>query len=185
MLDPTCCALLCSAVPEIPPVAETPHRRGLVGRFRLLTRKVLLDRSGSGSGILSLNLPGWCGIFDPTPSLDLPKHFQGVTILGLQRVCTDKICPNFLARGYNMRERGKTGEHATKVTDVWRKRVVAWWGQYEWLEACRNELGLDLCSREKEKKMLQQNLGSSEADSPGDSFLPQRIRDGLTHIEVL
>ena len=23
-----------------------------------------------------------------------------------------------------------TGEHATKVTDVWRKRVVAWRGQY-------------------------------------------------------
>ena len=53
-----------------------------------------------------------------------------MTILGLQQVCTDQVCPNLLAGGYNMRERGETGEHATKVTDVWRKRVVASWGQY-------------------------------------------------------
>ena len=156
MLDPTCCALLCSAVPEIPPIAETPHRRGLVGRFRLLTRKVLLDRSGSGSGILSLNLPGWCGIFDPTPSLDPPKHFQGVTILGLQRVFTDQICPNFLAGGCNMKERGETGEHTTKLTDVWRKRVVAWWGQYGEKLA---ETNSDLTSaREKRKRKCSRKI---------------------------
>ena len=107
-----------------------PTGEVLVDWFRLLTGEVLLDRSGSGSGILSLNLPGWCGTFDPTSSLDPLQHFQGVTILGLQRVCTDQILANLLAGGYNMRERGETGEHATKVTDVRRKRVVAWWGQY-------------------------------------------------------
>ena len=90
--------------------------------------------------------------------------------MGLQRVCTDQICPNLLAGGYNMRERGETGEHATKGTDVWRKRMVAWWGQYGEKLA---ETNSDLTSaREKRKiKCSQKNPGSSEADSPGDSFL--------------
>ena len=107
-----------------------PTGEVLVDQFRLLTGEVLLNRDGSGSIILSLNSPGWCGIFDPTSSLDPLQHFQGVTILGLQRVCTDQIFPNVLAEGYSMRERGETGEYATKVTYVWRKTVVAWWGQY-------------------------------------------------------
>ena len=127
-----------------------PTGEVLVDRIRLFTGEVLLDRSGSGSGILSLNLPGGCGIFDPTSSLYPLQPFQGVTILGLQRVCRDQICPNLLAGGYNMRERGETGEHATKGTDVLRKRVVAWWGQYgEKLDGTNSDL---TSAREKRKK---------------------------------
>ena len=86
----------------------------LLDRLRLLTGEVMLDRNGFGIGILSLNPPGWYGTFDPTP------YFQGVTILGLQRIFTNQIFSTRwlgITRG-NMRGRGEIRGCATKVTDM-------------------------------------------------------------------
>ena len=71
-----------------------------------------------------------------------------------------------------MRERGETGEHATKVTYVWRKRVVAW-GQYG------KKLGLDghgsgLSLLEK-KNLDEGNPGSSKADPLARAPLPDGV----------
>ena len=80
MLEPTLCPAPLVRLDYPPPTA--PHGEVLHNRFRLLTGEVLLCRCGSGSGILSLNPPGWYGTVEPT--LDPRQQFQRVTILGLQ-----------------------------------------------------------------------------------------------------
>ena len=143
-------------------MAQTPDRRSpLTIGSRLLTDEVLLDRNGFGSGILFLEPPGWYGTFDPTSPSGPARHFPGSDHLGPSEGLHGPNLPNSLAGGNNMGERGETRGHVTKVTDVLRNEVIAWWGQYgEKLD----ETNSDLASAREKTKMFEENLGSSEVD---------------------
>ena len=76
-----------------------------------------------------------------------------------------------------MRERGETRGHATKVTDVLRKRVVVWWGQYgEKLDETNSDLAFaqekKTCSRKILVSRRQALLSSaSSLDGSAAAFL--------------
>ena len=140
-------------------MAKTPDRRSTFPMgSSLLTDEVLLDRDEFGSGILFLEPPGWYGTFDPTLPSDSARRFPGSDHLGPSEGLHGPNLPDSLAGGNNMRERGETRGHATEVTDVLRKRVVAWWGQYgEKLDETNSDLA-SAREKKKRKEMLEKIL---------------------------
>ena len=135
---------------DLPPMAQTPYRRS-PPPMAIKTPPTKPCSTEADPGVVSCSFNLLAGM---APSIRLrppilPVSFQGVTILGLQRVCTDKICPTCWLGDPTCGSEGEARGHATKVTDVLRKRVVVWWGQYgEKLDETNSDL---TSAREKDK----------------------------------